>query len=65
MWSFQAGKLLEFSPIVVKGTLYFMDKDAMFYALNADKGKVEWKSRSERSTPPRPPTRTGSCSRSP
>jgi outer membrane protein assembly factor BamB len=42
-WSFQAGKLLEFQPIVVKGTIYFMDKDAMFYALSADKGHVEWK----------------------
>ena len=41
-WSFQAGKLLEFSPIVAKGTLYFQDKDALFYALSADKGKVEW-----------------------
>ena len=42
-WSFQAGKLLEFSPIVADGTLYFQDKDALFYALDADKGKVEWK----------------------
>jgi outer membrane protein assembly factor BamB len=42
-WSFQAGKLLEFSPIVVDKTLYFMDKDANFYALSADKGKVFWK----------------------
>ena len=42
-WSFQAGKLLEFSPIVAKGTLYFQDKDALFYALSADRGKVEWK----------------------
>jgi outer membrane protein assembly factor BamB len=43
VWSFQAGKLLEFSPIVAKGTLYFQDKDALLYALSADKGKVEWK----------------------
>ncbi|MQA74497.1 MAG: PQQ-binding-like beta-propeller repeat protein [Solirubrobacterales bacterium] len=42
-WSFQAGKLLEFSPIVAKGTLYFQDKDALLYALSADRGKVEWK----------------------
>ncbi len=41
-WSFQAGKLLEFSPVVAKGTLYFQDKDALLYALSADKGKVEW-----------------------
>jgi outer membrane protein assembly factor BamB len=43
VWSFQAGKLLEFSPIVAKGTLYFQDKDALFYALDADKGKVSYK----------------------
>jgi outer membrane protein assembly factor BamB len=42
-WSFQAGKLLEFSPIVVDGTLYFQDKDALFYALDAEDGKVRWK----------------------
>jgi outer membrane protein assembly factor BamB len=42
-WSFVAGKLLEFSPIVVRDRLYFLDKDALFYALNADTGKVEWK----------------------
>ena len=43
LWSFQAGKLLEFAPIVAKGTLYFQDKDAELYALSADKGKVEWR----------------------
>jgi outer membrane protein assembly factor BamB len=42
-WSFQAGKLLEFSPIVADGSLYFQDKDALLYALSADRGKVEWK----------------------
>ena len=30
LWSFQAGKLLEFQPIVVHGTIYFMDKDGTF-----------------------------------
>ena len=42
-WSFQAGKLLEFQPIVVNGTIYFMDKDATFYALSTHKGHVKWK----------------------
>jgi outer membrane protein assembly factor BamB len=42
-WSFQAGKLLEFQPIVVRGTIYFMDKDALFYALDAKNGRIEWK----------------------
>ncbi|HSI79908.1 MAG TPA: PQQ-binding-like beta-propeller repeat protein [Solirubrobacterales bacterium] len=44
-WSFQAGKLLEFSPVVANDVLYFMDKDARFYAMNADNGKVKWKRR--------------------
>jgi outer membrane protein assembly factor BamB len=42
IWSFQAGKLLEFSPIIVNDILYFMDKDALFRAMNADNGKVKW-----------------------
>ncbi len=45
LWSFQAGKLLEFQPIVVKDRLYFMNKDGMFYALSTDKGHVQWKRR--------------------
>jgi outer membrane protein assembly factor BamB len=45
IWSFQAGKLLEFQPIVVRGRIYFMDKDGMFYALSTDKGQVQWKRR--------------------
>jgi outer membrane protein assembly factor BamB len=42
-WSFPAGKLLEFSPIVVRDRLYFIDKDALLYTLDAETGKVEWK----------------------
>jgi len=45
VWSFQAGKLLEFSPIVVNDVLYFMDKDARMYAMSAGNGKVRWKRR--------------------
>ena len=41
-WSFNAGKLLEFSPIVVDGFLYFQDKNSLFYALDAETGKVRW-----------------------
>ena len=44
-WSFQAGKLLEFSPIIVDDRIFFMDIDARFYALDAKKGKVLWKQR--------------------
>jgi outer membrane protein assembly factor BamB len=43
LWSFQAGKLLEFQPIVVKDRIYFMDKDGTFFALSTDKGRVQWK----------------------
>src|SRR5919109_2039021 len=42
-WSFQAGKLLEFQPIVIRDRVYFMDKDGTFFALSTDKGRVEWK----------------------
>jgi outer membrane protein assembly factor BamB len=42
-WSFQAGVLLEFQPIVVHGVIYFMDKNATFYALSADHGHILWK----------------------
>ena len=41
-WSFNAGKLLEFSPIVVDGFLYFQDKNSLFYSLDAETGKVRW-----------------------
>lgn len=44
-WSFQAGKLLEFSPIVVDDVLYFMDIDTNFYALDARTGKQKWKTK--------------------
>ena len=38
-WSFQAGKLLEFSPIIVNDVLYFQDIEAKVYALNAKNGQ--------------------------
>ncbi|MBA2240434.1 MAG: PQQ-binding-like beta-propeller repeat protein [Solirubrobacterales bacterium] len=41
-WSWQAGKLLEFSPIVYDESLYVMDFNAEFYSLDKDTGKVEW-----------------------
>ena len=44
-WSFQAGKLLEFPPIIIKDRLYFTDKDADVYAMDADTGKVQWQKR--------------------
>lgn len=42
-WSFQAGKLLEFSPILVGDRIFFQDIDATTYALDREKGKLLWK----------------------
>jgi len=44
-WSFQAGKLLEFSPVIVRDRIFFMDIDARFYALDLESGRVDWKTR--------------------
>ena len=43
IWSFQAGRLLEFSPIIADHFAYFMDKEALFYALDDRTGKLVWK----------------------
>ena len=40
---FDAGELLEFSPIYVDGTLYVMNKNATFFAVDAGNGRVRWK----------------------
>ena len=40
---FDAHSLLEFSPIYVDGVLYVMNKEAMFFAIDAGNGKVLWK----------------------
>jgi outer membrane protein assembly factor BamB len=42
-WSVQIGRLLEFSPIVVRGKLYFLDKNALVYTVDAKTGKLDWK----------------------
>src|SRR3954451_5044143 len=42
LWSFHPGKLLECQPIVVRGTIYFMDKAATFYAIRMHVGHIEW-----------------------
>lgn len=43
VWEFDAGRLLEFSPILVDRTLYVLDKAAVMYRIRAGNGKVEWK----------------------
>lgn len=42
-WAFDAGQLLEFSPILVGRTLYVMNNDAKVFALNSETGNVKWK----------------------
>jgi outer membrane protein assembly factor BamB len=40
---FDAGALLEFSPILVEDTLYMLNKEAEFFAIDSGNGKVKWK----------------------
>jgi len=42
VWTWDAGRLLEFSPILIGHTLYDMDKAAILYAIDARNGKVRW-----------------------
>ena len=63
-WSFQAGKLLEFSPIIVGERIYFMDIDARFYALNTPEGKVAWQDRIGQLNASAPAYATTGCSAS-
>lgn len=43
IWSWDSKQLIEFSPIVVDGKIYGMNNDALFFSLDADTGKVQWK----------------------
>jgi outer membrane protein assembly factor BamB len=43
IWSWDSKQLIEFSPIVVNDRIYGMNNDALFFALDADTGKVLWK----------------------
>ena len=43
IWSWDSGELMEFSPILVNDVLYGMNNDALFFAVDADTGKVLWK----------------------
>ena len=44
-WRFGGKVLMEFPPIVVDGTLYFVRNNGGTYALDADTGHVKWKKR--------------------
>ena len=43
LWRRESKQLLEFSPIVVGDRLYYIDKSADFYAVNAKDGKTIWR----------------------
>jgi outer membrane protein assembly factor BamB len=45
LWRFTEKPLLEFPPIFVNGTLYFVNNNGFAYALDADTGKVLWERR--------------------
>jgi outer membrane protein assembly factor BamB len=42
-WSYDAGHLMEYSPIVVGDTLYGIDNNAEAFALNTRNGKERWR----------------------
>jgi outer membrane protein assembly factor BamB len=42
-WVFSGHVLMEFPPIIADGSLYFMRNNGGTYRLDADTGKVEWK----------------------
>ncbi|MGH2906667.1 MAG: PQQ-binding-like beta-propeller repeat protein [Solirubrobacterales bacterium] len=42
VWRFNANQLLEFSPILVRGTLYVVRKDSRVYAIDAKTGHQKW-----------------------
>lgn len=42
-WSYDAGHLMEYSPVVAGGTLYGIDNNGEAFALNARNGKPRWR----------------------
>lgn len=42
LWRFNANQLLEFSPILVRGTLYVVRKDARVFAIDSRTGRRVW-----------------------
>src|SRR5204862_1912077 len=44
-WQFTGKILMEFPPVLAKGTLFFARNNGSTYALNADTGHVRWKKR--------------------
>jgi outer membrane protein assembly factor BamB len=42
LWTFRARKLVEFPPAVAYGRLYFANNAGLFFAVNAETGKLAW-----------------------
>lgn len=43
IWGWDTGELMEFSPIVVDGTVYGINNSALLFALDAGTGKRRWR----------------------
>ena len=45
LWSFSAGDLLEYPPVLAKGTLFVLNRKGETFAVSARTGKLKWKRR--------------------
>ena len=45
VWALNAGKLIEFQPILAGGRLFVLKNDGRALALNADTGRIRWRKR--------------------
>ena len=43
IWQFDSGELIEFQPVLARGTLFFVNNDAVAFALRAKNGRRRWK----------------------
>jgi outer membrane protein assembly factor BamB len=48
VWTFRAGALLEFPPVIAYGRLYIANNAGTVFSLDESRGKVRWKYRSHR-----------------
>jgi outer membrane protein assembly factor BamB len=45
VWALNAGKLIEFQPVLAGGRLFVLKNDGRALALNADTGRIRWRKR--------------------
>jgi outer membrane protein assembly factor BamB len=48
VWTFRAGALLEFPPVIAYGRIYIVNNAGTVFALNESRGKAVWKYRTHR-----------------